>query len=43
MKGVNPSHKRKKKSKVTVKTHRKHKIDRSKEDWQKLFRERFFT
>ena len=42
MAGSNRSHKRKKSSKVTMKTHRKGK-GRSKEDWQKLFRERFFV
>lgn len=42
MRGSNRSHKRKKQSKVTLKSHRKQK-PRSKEDWQKLFRERFFV
>ncbi|NGX39567.1 MAG: hypothetical protein KR126chlam1_00898 [Chlamydiae bacterium] len=35
------SHKRKKSSKITGKTHRKAK-PRTKESWKKLFRERFF-
>ncbi len=42
MRGTRRSHSRKKGSKVTMKTHRKKK-ERSKEDWQKLFRERFFV
>lgn len=37
------SHKKKKGSKVTVKTHRKRKTKAKDDDWQKLFRERFFT
>lgn len=43
MRGHERSHKRKKSSKVTLKTHRKGKGRRSKEEWQKLFRERFFV
>lgn len=42
MSGSQRSHKRKKSSKITTKTHRKQK-PRTKNDWQKLFRERFFT
>ena len=42
MRGSYRSHKRKKTSKITLKTHRKQK-KQGKEDWQKLFRERFFV
>lgn len=43
MRGRERSHKRKKSSKVTMKTHRKGKKPPKEEDWQKLFRERFFV
>jgi len=42
MRGNRRSHKKKKASKITLKTHKKHK-PKSKDDWQKLFRERFFA
>lgn len=42
MRGKSKVHSRKKSSKVTAKSHRKPKR-RTKEDWQKLFRERFFV
>ena len=42
MRGKSRSHTRKKASKITMKSHRKRK-KRTKEDWQKLFRERFFV
>lgn len=42
MRGTRRSHRHKKGSKVTMKTHRKGK-GQPKKDWQKLFRERFFV